>query len=71
MFVYQTDLVFLDETDEGRPLDLDRLTGSIVESDDKVEKVGLSQVGGRLLLEMGSAHARGNPAKIKEMIFYA
>ena len=55
-----TNLIFLDEGDEGGPLDLDGLTRSVVEGDDEVEEVGLPQVGGRLLLEVSSSDARSN-----------
>lgn len=53
-------LVFLDEGDEGGPLDLDGLAGAVVEGDDEVEEVGLAQVGGRLLLEVSAADAGGH-----------
>jgi len=53
-------LIFLDEGDEGGSLDLDGLTRSVVEGDDEVEEVGLPQVGGWLLLEVGPSDARSN-----------
>jgi len=51
--VQLTHLILLDEWDEGCSLDLDWLAGAVVEGDDEVEEVGLPQVGGRLLLEVG------------------
>lgn len=50
-------LVFLDETHEGRPLYLDRLAVSIVQSDHEMKEVALPQVARRLLLKVRSAHA--------------
>ena len=50
-------LVFLDEAHEGRPLYLDRLAVSIVQSDHEMKEVALPQVARRLLLKVRSAHA--------------
>lgn len=49
--------ILLDETDEGRPLDLDGLPVAIVQRDHKVEEVRLAQIAGRLLLEVGASDA--------------
>ena len=37
-------LVFLDECNEGRPFDLDGLTRPVVQRDDEMEEIWLSQV---------------------------
>lgn len=47
-----THLFFLNKVHESRPLDLHGLALSVVQRQDKVEEVGLAQVGGRLLLEV-------------------
>lgn len=54
-----THLLFLDEIHEVGPLDLHRLTLPVVQSQDEVEKVGLAQVRGRLLLKVspGQTHS--------------
>lgn len=46
--------VVFHEVDKRRPLDLHGLPLSVVERQDEVEEIGLPQVGGRLLFEMGS-----------------
>lgn len=43
----------LHEVDEAGALDLDGLPRPVVEGDDEVEEVGLAEVVGRLLLEVG------------------
>lgn len=48
-----THLVVLNEVNKRGPLHLHRLAVSVVERQDKVEKVGLAEVRGRLLLKMG------------------
>lgn len=50
-------LILLDEAHERRPLNLDRLTVSIVKGDYEMEKIALPQVTRRLFLEMRPAHA--------------
>lgn len=54
-----THLLFLDEIHEVGPLDLHRLTLPVVQSQHEVEKVGLAQVRGRLLLKVspGQTHS--------------
>lgn len=54
-------LIFLDETHERRPLDLDRLAMSIVKSDYEMEKIAFPQITRRLFLEVRPAHA--NPVQ--------
>ena len=61
-------LVFLDETHEGRPLYLDRLAVSVVQSDHEMKEVALPQVARRLLLKVRSAHA--NPEIHKRCELY-
>ena len=61
-------LVFLDEGDEGGPLDLDGLSGSVVERDDEVEEVRLAQVRRRLLLEVRAADAGGDAGAEQEVV---
>ena len=58
-------LVFLDEGYKGRPLDLNGLTGAVIQRDDKVEKVGLPEIWRGLLLKVSSAQSRSDPAKKK------
>lgn len=48
-----TDLVVLNKVDKRGPLHLHRLAVPVVERQDEVEKVGLAEVRGRLLLKMG------------------
>lgn len=50
--------VLLDEANEGGTLDLNGLPGAIVERNHKVKEVGLAQIAGRLLLEVGAADAQ-------------
>lgn len=52
-----TYLIFLNETDEGSPLDLHGLPGAVVQGHYEVEEVTLAQVAGRLLLEVRSPYA--------------
>lgn len=40
-------------------LDFNRLVGSVIESDDKVEEIGFAQVVGRMFLEVRSGQLRG------------
>lgn len=56
-----THLLLLHEAHEGGALDLHGLPLPVVQSQDEVEKVGLPQVGGRLLLEVspGQTHSAG------------
>jgi len=49
-----TDPVFFDEVNERCPLNLDRLTMSVIQREHKVEKVALAKVARRLLLEVRS-----------------
>lgn len=49
-------LILLNEADESSPLDLDRLSGPVVQRYDEVKEVALAQVAGRLLLEVGPAY---------------
>lgn len=44
--------ILLDEVDKLGALDLDRLSGAIVQSDDEVKEVAFAQVVGRLLLKV-------------------
>lgn len=55
-----THLFVLNEVNERRPLHLHGLPVSVVERQDKVEKVGLAEVGGRLLLKVSPR--QGDPA---------
>lgn len=48
-----THLVMLNEVDKRGPLHLHGLAVPVIERQDKVEKVGLAEVRGRLLLKMG------------------
>lgn len=50
--------VLLDEANKGGTLDLNGLAGAIVERNHKVKEVGLAQIAGRLLLEVGAADAQ-------------
>ena len=47
-----THLVVLNKVDKRGPLHLHRLAVPVVQRQDKVEKVGLAEVGGRLFLKM-------------------
>lgn len=47
-------LIKLNKVDEGRPLDFHWLSMPVVEGQHKMEEVGLSQVGGRLFLKVGT-----------------
>lgn len=47
-------LVMLNKVHKRCPLHLHRLAMSVIECQDKVEEVGLAEVGGGLLLEMSS-----------------
>ena len=58
-------LILFYEGNEGRPLDLYGLSRPVVECDDKVEEVGLAEVGRGLLLEVGATNARGNAGNVK------
>lgn len=59
--------VLLHKVDEGRPLNLHRLPVPVVHGQDKVEEVGLSEVGRRLLLKVRpsqtNATVRGRKGK--------
>jgi hypothetical protein len=50
-------LILFYESDESRPLHFHRLTGFVVQGDHKVEEIALSQIGRRLLLEMGTGQS--------------
>jgi len=58
-------VIFLDEADEGCPLNFDWLARAVVESYYKVEEVGLSQIAGWLFLEVSSSNADAE-TKIKQ-----
>lgn len=57
--------VFLHKVDVGGPLDLDWLALPIVQRQDKVEKVGLPQVGGGLLFIMSPGQANATVGEEK------
>jgi len=54
----KTNLVFLDESDESRTFDLNGLSRPVVECDDKVKKVGFTQVAWWLFFEMCSTNSQ-------------
>ena len=54
---YVTNFVFLDEVDERRSLDLDRLTLPVVQRQHEVKEVALAKVARRLFLEVCPPHA--------------
>lgn len=49
-------LVFFYEPNEGGPFNLDRLSGPVVEGDDKMEEVRFPEIARRLFLEMRSSN---------------
>ena len=51
-------LIFFDKSDESRTFNLDRLSGAVVQSDDKMEKIRFTQVAGRLLFKMGATDSK-------------
>lgn len=57
-----THLFLLHKINEGGSLDLHGLTLSVVQSQHKVEEVGLAQIGRRLLLKVssGQGHSTGD-----------
>lgn len=55
-----THLFMLHEVDKSRPLHLHGLPVPVVERQDEVEKVGLAEIGGRLLLKVSPR--QGDPA---------
>lgn len=61
-----TYLVFLDESDKHGPLNLNRLTCSIIKSDDKVEKIGFTEVRRRLFLKVSSSDPNAIEEKINQ-----
>lgn len=52
-----THLIFFDEVTKRGPLDLNGLTGPIVQRNDEMEKVWFAQIAGGLLFEVGPADA--------------
>ena len=55
--IIYTDFVFLDEVDECRSFDLDRLTLAVIERQHKVKEVALAKVARRLFLEVRPSHS--------------
>ena len=53
-----TYLVFLDETDERRALDFNRLPGPVVQGDDEVEEIRFAQVARRLFFKVRATDAQ-------------
>ena len=51
-------LIFFDKSDESRTFNLDRLSGAVVQSDDKMKKIRFTQVAGRLLFKMGATDSK-------------
>ena len=47
-------LIFLDETDEGCPFNLNPGAELVIQRDDKMKKITLTQISRRLLLELSS-----------------
>ena len=56
--VSDTHVLFLDEADECRPLNFNRLTSFVVKGDDEVEEVRLAKIRRGLLLEVRPAQTR-------------
>jgi len=56
--IVNTDFVFLDEVDERRAFNLDRLALAIVERQNEVKEVALAKIAWWLLLEMSSSNTQ-------------
>lgn len=50
-------LILFDESNEGSPFNLDRLTGSIVQCNDEMEEIGFPKITWWLFFEMCSTHS--------------
>ena len=59
-------LVFLDECNEGRSFDLDGLTRPVVQRDDKMEEIWLSQVGWGLFFKVSPTQTWRYPENERE-----
>lgn len=62
-------MFFLDEPDECRPLNFNRLTSFVVEGDDEVEEVWLAKIRRGLLLEVSSAQTHAEIRKVNTKHF--
>jgi len=58
-----TDAVFFDEVDEGGPLDLDRLSVTVVHRQHEVKEVAFAQVARRLFLEVRSTQPNNKTSR--------
>lgn len=58
-------LILFNESNEGGALDFDGLTGSVVEGNNKMEKIWFSQIARWLFFEIGTTDAQAEMKKEK------